>query len=142
MQMEDDTSSANNTLSGMGAPSASQLDSPADAPQMSTGVAGLPGLMTAGSIPDSEAFGEEEANKKDTAAADDLRELAAKGVCAPLWRTNQPVQPVSRPCLPACLGPIRLACLPGYAEAHLATHTLTCLLRRAGHPHGALYGQG
>lgn len=37
---------------------------------------------------------EEEANRKDTSAADDLRELAAKGVCAPLWRTNQPVQPV------------------------------------------------
>ena len=40
----------------------------------------------------------EETNKKDAAAADDLRELAAKGVCAPLWRTSQPVQPV-RACL-------------------------------------------
>jgi len=37
---------------------------------------------------------EEEANRKDSSAADDLRELAAKGVCAPLWRTNLPVQPV------------------------------------------------
>ena len=79
----------------MGAPSHSQLDSLAEVPQMSTGTAGMPSLMTAGSVPESEAYGEEEANKKDTAAADDLRELAAKGVCAPLWRTNQPVQPVS-----------------------------------------------
>ena len=95
LQVEDDTSSANNAFSGMATPSASQLDSPAEAPQMSTGIVGIPGLVTAGSMQDSEAFGEEEANKKDTAAADDLRELAAKGVCAPLWRTNQPVQPVS-----------------------------------------------
>ena len=64
-------------------------------------------LMTAGSLPESDAFGEEEANKKDTAAADDLRELAAKGVCAPLWRTNQPVQPVS----PFC-NQLRHSCLP------------------------------
>ena len=94
LQVEDETSSANNGFFGMGTPSASQLDSPAEAPQMSTGVAGIPGFATAGSMPESEAFGEEEANKKDTAAADDLRELSAKGVCAPLWRTNQPVQPV------------------------------------------------
>ncbi len=85
----------------MGAPSHSQLDSLAEVPQMSTGTAGMPSLMTAGSVPESEAYGEEEANKKDTAAADDLRELAAKGVCAPLWRTNQPVQPVSSCICPA-----------------------------------------
>lgn len=101
LQVEDDTSSANNGFSGMGGPSPSQLDSHAgEMPQMSGGGGkggpGMPvGLMTAASIPESEAYGEEEANKKDTAAADDLRELAAKGVCAPLWRTNQPVQPVS-----------------------------------------------
>lgn len=95
LQVEDETSSANNAFSGMGTPSVSQLESPAEAPQMSTGIAGLPGLATAGSMLESEAYGEEDANKKDTAAADDLRELAAKGVCAPLWRTNQPVQPVS-----------------------------------------------
>ncbi|CAL5227483.1 g10461 [Coccomyxa viridis] len=92
-KVEDETSSANNAFSGMGTPSVSQLESPAEAPQMSTGIAGLPGLATAGSMLESEAYGEEDANKKDTAAADDLRELAAKGVCAPLWRTNQPVQP-------------------------------------------------
>ncbi len=100
LQVEDETSSANNAFSGMGTPSVSQLESPAEVPQMSTGMAGHPSLATAGSMPESEAYGEEEANKKDTAAADDLRELAAKGVCAPLWRTNQPVQPVSRPCMP------------------------------------------
>ena len=68
---------------------------------------GMQVLMTAGSLPESDAFGEEEANKKDTAAADDLRELAAKGVCAPLWRTNQPVQPVSAFC-----SQLRPSCLP------------------------------
>lgn len=42
---------------------------------------------------------EEEAPEKGAAAADDLRDLAAKGLCAPLWRTNQPLQPV---CARAC----------------------------------------
>ncbi|KAK9841774.1 hypothetical protein WJX81_002131 [Elliptochloris bilobata] len=36
---------------------------------------------------------EEEAPEKGAAAADDLRDLAAKGLCAPLWRTNRPLQP-------------------------------------------------
>ena len=94
LQVEDDTSSANNGFPGLGAPLAMHMDSHAEMPQVGAGAPGMSGLMTQVSIPESEAYGEEEANKKDTAAADDLRELAAKGVCAPLWRTNQPVQPV------------------------------------------------
>ena len=97
LQVDDDTSSANNGFPHLGAPSATHMDSHAEMPQIGAGAAGMPGLMTQASIPESEAYGEEEANKKDTAAADDLRELAAKGVCAPLWRTNQPVQPVQPP---------------------------------------------
>ena len=97
LQVDDDTSSANNGFPHLGAPSATHMDSHAEMPQIGAGAGGMPGLMTQASIPESEAYGEEEANKKDTAAADDLRELAAKGVCAPLWRTNQPVQPVQPP---------------------------------------------
>ena len=40
---------------------------------------------------------DEEAPEKGAAAADDLRDLAAKGLCAPLWRTNQPLQPARNP---------------------------------------------
>jgi len=43
---------------------------------------------------------EEEVPEKGAAAADDLRDLAAKGLCAPLWRTNQPLQPVRAQPLP------------------------------------------
>ena len=97
LQVEDDTSSANNGFPSLGAPLATQMDSHAEMPHIGVGIGGMSGLMTQASIPESEAYGEEDANKKDTAAADDLRELAAKGVCAPLWRTNQPVQPVKPP---------------------------------------------
>jgi hypothetical protein len=107
--VEEETSSANYGSSRQGTPSASL----AEAAQGEAG--GQAGGMLAPVISMEPPEGEE-TNKKDAAAADDLRELAAKGVCAPLWRTSQPVQPVSaarctRACMPAahaaqCAAPI------------------------------------
>jgi hypothetical protein len=92
-QAEDETSSANYGSSNLGTPQGTNMDGPpmdSAHQQQQGGLASVPSLSTR-TEPDHM---DEEANKKDTAAADDLRELAAKGVCAPLWRTNQPVQPV------------------------------------------------
>ncbi|BDA41077.1 hypothetical protein COCOBI_01-7320 [Coccomyxa sp. Obi] len=88
-KVKEETSSANHGSSSLGTPAPSYLEGETRtdaAQQIASGAGG------------STVFGredqhEEEANRKDSSAADDLRELAAKGVCAPLWRTNQPVQP-------------------------------------------------
>lgn len=91
LQVEDETSSANYGSSNLSTPQASHAEgSPENNNQQQRSI--LPGAPSLGRGDQDQL--EEDTNKKDTAAADDLRELAAKGVCAPLWRTNQPVQPV------------------------------------------------
>ena len=93
LQVEEETSSANYGSSRQETPSASHADAlGGDAGGHAGGGSMLPGMVSV-EQPSEGATGEE-TNKKDAAAADDLRELAAKGVCAPLWRTSQPVQPV------------------------------------------------
>lgn len=90
-QVKEETSSANHGSSSLGtsAPSHREGETRMEAAhQVASGPGGSTLYGGRGDVI------EEEANRKDTSAADDLRELAAKGVCAPLWRTNQPVQPV------------------------------------------------
>lgn len=89
-QVKEETSSANHGSSSLGTPAPSHLEGNTQtdaAHQLASGAGGS-------TLYGREDQHEEEANRKDSSAADDLRELAAKGVCAPLWRTNQPVQPV------------------------------------------------
>ena len=99
VQYEDETSSANYGSSNHGTPSRRHTEGAhgeAVQQQIGTGQGCMYQLQSAGSMQDPGDFGDfgDDASRKDSAAADDLRELAAKGVCAPLWRTSQPVQPV------------------------------------------------
>ena len=91
MQGEEETSSANYGSTSRGA-ATTEGTSPQDG-----GPSGSPPA-------------EEEAPEKGAAAADDLRDLAAKGLCAPLWRTNQPLQPVC-----------------AYARVHIGEKLLLCI---------------
>ncbi len=92
-QVKEETSSANHGSSSLGTPAPSVMEGETHMEAAHQVASGPVGSTLYGGREDQP---EEEANRKDTSAADDLRELAAKGVCAPLWRTNQPVQPVRR----------------------------------------------